>query len=167
MRNQGEEGIDCGVPCPTPCSPATCDDGVRNQGEEAVDCGGPCPVPCPPTCTVQVRRLISPPIFYHEDICVDDTCYSAGPIAGTHRRDLESSLWALTDADGWSTTPGWSFDVTPAVCQVFKYYMDSEVTETVTKSTFLQNLWQYYSNGFCITFSRTHFHEMAWMAGFL
>ncbi len=45
IRNQGEEGIDCGGPCP-PCP--TCYDGIQNQGEEGIDCGGPCP-PCP-TC---------------------------------------------------------------------------------------------------------------------
>ncbi len=58
IQNQGEEGIDCGGPCP-PCP--TCDDGIKNchkiiqqDGswievcEEGIDCGGPCP-PCP-TC---------------------------------------------------------------------------------------------------------------------
>ena len=43
IQNQGEEGIDCGGPCP-PCE--TCYDGIKNQGEEGIDCGGPCP-PCP------------------------------------------------------------------------------------------------------------------------
>lgn len=42
VRNQGEAGVDCGGPCP-PCP--TCFDGIMNQGEEGVDCGGPCP-PC-------------------------------------------------------------------------------------------------------------------------
>jgi hypothetical protein len=45
IKNQGEEGIDCGGPC-EPC--ATCFDGIKNQGEEGIDCGGPCE-PCP-TC---------------------------------------------------------------------------------------------------------------------
>ena len=31
-------------PAPAP----TCDDGVKNQGEERIDCGGPCPA-CPVT----------------------------------------------------------------------------------------------------------------------
>ena len=39
-HNQGEQGIDCGGPCFTPCP--TCVDGILNQGEESVDCGGPC-----------------------------------------------------------------------------------------------------------------------------
>ena len=43
IKNQGEEGVDCGGPCP-PCP--TCFDGIKNQGEEGIDCGGPCP-PCP------------------------------------------------------------------------------------------------------------------------
>lgn len=29
----------------TPVEPPTCDDGIRNQGEDRIDCGGPCP-PC-------------------------------------------------------------------------------------------------------------------------
>ncbi len=41
LHNQGEENIDCGGPCLTPCP--TCVDGMINQDEESVDCGGPCP----------------------------------------------------------------------------------------------------------------------------
>jgi|GEM_PF-2989784 len=48
IKNQGEEGIDCGGPC-QPCP--SCDDGVQNQGETGVDCGGPCP-PCTTTTTM-------------------------------------------------------------------------------------------------------------------
>jgi len=40
LHNQGEEGIDCGGPCPVSCP--TCIDGKKNHGEESVDCGGPC-----------------------------------------------------------------------------------------------------------------------------
>jgi hypothetical protein len=43
MQNQGEEGIDCGGPCPA-CP--TCSDGIQNQNETGIDCGGPCPA-CP------------------------------------------------------------------------------------------------------------------------
>ncbi len=39
IQNQGEEGIDCGGPCPL-CP--TCHDGRQNQGETGIDCGGPC-----------------------------------------------------------------------------------------------------------------------------
>ncbi len=46
IQDPGEEGIDCGGPCP-PC--ASCFDGIKNchdgACEEGVDCGGPCP-PC-------------------------------------------------------------------------------------------------------------------------
>lgn len=41
VHNQGEQGIDCGGPCPNACP--SCVDNVLNQGEENVDCGGPCP----------------------------------------------------------------------------------------------------------------------------
>ena len=35
------------TPTPPPTPPtATCVDGIRNQGEQGVDCGGPCPIPC-------------------------------------------------------------------------------------------------------------------------
>jgi Concanavalin A-like lectin/glucanases superfamily len=37
------------------CCAATCDDGIQNQGENGVDCGGPCATPCPP---VTVSGLI-------------------------------------------------------------------------------------------------------------
>ncbi|OYT27607.1 MAG: hypothetical protein B6U97_01055 [Candidatus Altiarchaeales archaeon ex4484_96] len=39
LKNQDEEGVDCGGTC-KPC--ATCSDGIQNQGEDGVDCGGPC-----------------------------------------------------------------------------------------------------------------------------
>jgi len=45
-QNQGEEGVDCGGPCPVACPEPTCDDGIQNQEEEGVDCGGPCAEPC-------------------------------------------------------------------------------------------------------------------------
>jgi hypothetical protein len=45
IQNQGEQGVDCGGPCPAACP--SCSDGVRNQGEQGVDCGGPCPAACP------------------------------------------------------------------------------------------------------------------------
>ncbi|OYT26241.1 MAG: hypothetical protein B6U97_04200 [Candidatus Altiarchaeales archaeon ex4484_96] len=39
LKNQDEEGVDCGGTC-QPC--ASCSDGIQNQGEEGIDCGGPC-----------------------------------------------------------------------------------------------------------------------------
>ncbi|MBN1156924.1 hypothetical protein JXA85_04865 [Candidatus Woesearchaeota archaeon] len=69
MKNQNEEGIDCGGPCKSctlcengfkdgeeegidcggdckPCAKPSCDDGIKNQDETGVDCGGSCE-PCP------------------------------------------------------------------------------------------------------------------------
>ncbi|MFP4524395.1 MAG: hypothetical protein ACLFO2_03745 [Candidatus Woesearchaeota archaeon] len=43
IQNQGEEGVDCGGPCP-PCG--TCFDGIQNNDEEGVDCGGEYCEPC-------------------------------------------------------------------------------------------------------------------------
>ncbi|HEX5002241.1 MAG TPA: DUF6252 family protein [Bacteroidia bacterium] len=45
IKNQGEQEVDCGGPCPAHC--ASCADGILNQGETAIDCGGPCD-PCYP-----------------------------------------------------------------------------------------------------------------------
>ena len=45
LKNQNEEGVDCGDSCGA-C--ATCFDGERNQNEEGVDCGGECN-PCTTT----------------------------------------------------------------------------------------------------------------------
>ena len=41
IRNNNEEGIDCGGPCKL-CITSTCTDSIQNQGEEGIDCGGPC-----------------------------------------------------------------------------------------------------------------------------
>jgi hypothetical protein len=47
-----EDGIDCdndfATSCPD-CPEPTCFDGIVNQGEEGIDCGGPCPNLCDPT----------------------------------------------------------------------------------------------------------------------
>jgi hypothetical protein len=53
IRNQGEQGIDCGGPCPVVC--ANCGDGIMNQGETAVDCGGPCD-PCYPLLSAKINQ---------------------------------------------------------------------------------------------------------------
>mgnify|MGYP006295752573 CR=1 FL=1 len=42
VKDEGEEEVDCGGPCP-PC--ISCHDGIQNQNESGVDCGGPC-MPC-------------------------------------------------------------------------------------------------------------------------
>ena len=54
VRNQGEQGIDCGGPCPGTC--ANCADGIMNQGETSVDCGGPCD-PCYPSLRSRVNNV--------------------------------------------------------------------------------------------------------------
>ena len=46
LKNQDEEGVDCGGSC-KPC--ASCSDRIQNQGEEGIDCGGPCKSCSPPT----------------------------------------------------------------------------------------------------------------------
>ncbi|MBK7970134.1 MAG: hypothetical protein IPK08_14995 [Bacteroidetes bacterium] len=51
VKNQGEQGIDCGGPCQAAC--ASCADGIMNQGETAVDCGGPCD-PCYPRLSAKI-----------------------------------------------------------------------------------------------------------------
>jgi len=48
LRNQNEEGVDCGGHC-LPCS--SCNDGEKNQGEAGIDCGGQC-ISCQPACTI-------------------------------------------------------------------------------------------------------------------
>lgn len=45
IKNQSEQGVDCGGPCPACSTPPSCSDHIRNQGEQQTDCGGPCP-PC-------------------------------------------------------------------------------------------------------------------------
>jgi hypothetical protein len=50
-QNQGELGIDCGLPCEPCINVATCSDGIQNGGESGVDCGGNCTTPCSVTAT--------------------------------------------------------------------------------------------------------------------
>ncbi len=49
FRNQGEDAVDCGGPCPACVVAPTCNDDLHNQDETLTDCGGVCPA-CPPTC---------------------------------------------------------------------------------------------------------------------
>jgi len=44
IKNQGEQGIDCGGPCGVCIVKASCYDNIKNQGEQGIDCGGPCGV---------------------------------------------------------------------------------------------------------------------------
>jgi len=54
IKNQGEQGVDCGGPCQNVCP--SCADGIRNQGETAVDCGGPCD-PCYPRFAATINNV--------------------------------------------------------------------------------------------------------------
>ncbi len=61
IRNQDEEGIDCGGICkPCTVTPApTCSDGIKNQNEAGIDCGGvckPCTVTPAPTCSDGIKN---------------------------------------------------------------------------------------------------------------
>ncbi|MCF7866070.1 hypothetical protein K9L67_00760 [Candidatus Woesearchaeota archaeon] len=52
IKNQGEQSIDCGGPCPACFLEPSCFDGLKNGNEEGIDCGGSCEA-CPeiiPTC---------------------------------------------------------------------------------------------------------------------
>lgn len=113
---------------------------------------------------IQIRRLRMG-IGIHEDVAVDRTCYTSGPAEGIYRRDETSSNWALTDADGWSTPPGWSFNVNEYERDMCKTYMDSIAEETMNHDWFTHRLWDYLANGFCLKFSRSQFNFMAdWVA---
>ncbi len=78
IKNDGEEGVDCGgpcKPCPSchnlikdpmeegvdcggPCKPCpSCSNGIKDIGEEGVDCGGPCK-PCPLEKPKPTKRVI-------------------------------------------------------------------------------------------------------------
>lgn len=47
IKNQGEQGVDCGGPCQAcDISGATCSDGKQNGNEAGVDCGGSCLKAC-------------------------------------------------------------------------------------------------------------------------
>jgi hypothetical protein len=67
IKNQGEEEIDCGGPCPA-CP--TCTDGIKNQGELGIDCGGPC-TSCHETCSKPCNDYNA----CTDDKCLDGACY--------------------------------------------------------------------------------------------
>jgi hypothetical protein len=54
VKNQGEQGVDCGGPCGAPCP--SCADGIMNQNETAVDCGGQCD-PCYPSLSAKIDNV--------------------------------------------------------------------------------------------------------------
>jgi hypothetical protein len=69
VKNNGEDGIDCGGEC-TPCDTTqlppdsvipTCFDGIQNQGEVMIDCGGPCGA-CPDSVWIPVDTTTAPPV---------------------------------------------------------------------------------------------------------
>ncbi|MFH1400714.1 MAG: hypothetical protein ABIH41_04285 [Nanoarchaeota archaeon] len=70
IKNQDEEGIDCGGPC-QPCD--SCHDGQRNQRETDVDCGGPCN-PCKDNFRCIVGLDCASMICGPEMTCVAPTC---------------------------------------------------------------------------------------------
>lgn len=59
VQNQGEEGIDCGGPCVTPCDPTpSCGNGYQDGNETGVDCDNDPSTVCPPcaTCTDMIQN---------------------------------------------------------------------------------------------------------------
>ncbi len=68
---------DCGT-CPEDCGDCpSCGDGIQNQGEEGVDCGGPCPIPCGNdncTCPSGCDSIIAAGVPHVVD-GVKDSCY--------------------------------------------------------------------------------------------
>lgn len=54
IQNQGEEGIDCGSPCPEKCT--TCFDRIQNGDETGIDCGGSCKLCAEPSCFDNIQN---------------------------------------------------------------------------------------------------------------
>lgn len=59
-NNDCEVLVDCGGPC-NPCP--SCSDGIKNQDEDGIDCGTPCPNKCPEKKTI-IPKKISDNIIY-------------------------------------------------------------------------------------------------------
>jgi hypothetical protein len=69
IQNQGEEGIDCGGPCPTPCDPTpSCGNGYQDGNETGVDCDDDASTICPPCATCDDEILNGPEL---EIDCLD------------------------------------------------------------------------------------------------
>ncbi|MBU0757371.1 MAG: hypothetical protein KKF44_04845 [Nanoarchaeota archaeon] len=85
LKNQGEEGVDCGGIC-KPCP--GCSDGILNQGEEGIDCGGPC-FPCP-NCNDDIQNQDET-----DTDCGGKVCTPCGTGRGCTRHDDCSSFNCL------------------------------------------------------------------------
>jgi len=69
ILNQGEEGIDCGGPCPNACDPSpVCGNGIQDGAETGIDCDDDPTTPCPPCATCDDGILNGPEL---EIDCVD------------------------------------------------------------------------------------------------
>ncbi len=53
IKNQNEEGIDCGGPCKS-CT--LCENGIMDEGEEGIDCGGNCKLCAKPGCNDKIKN---------------------------------------------------------------------------------------------------------------
>ncbi|HNS96849.1 MAG TPA: hypothetical protein PKL73_07865 [Polyangiaceae bacterium] len=90
-------------------NPPTCEDGRKNQGEEGVDCGGPCP-PCPTIGFVHTEDFNGYPDWgpdgsykvsgsCHEDPYVEGWGLSNTPDPSFSK---SSGMYAMIDTDDWA-----------------------------------------------------------------
>ncbi len=148
VRNQGEQSVDCGGPCPASCP--SCADGIRNQDEVAVDCGGSCD-PCYARLSASINGMnwtstsrnafISGPgtiRFYGTNQSSNITLYYSGPFragtipAGTQFRgefrDLQGNVF-LSNTNGSITF--YEFDTTAkSVSGIFAFMATDTISGT-------------------------------------
>jgi len=94
IKNQNEEGIDCGGPC-RPC--ASCSDGIKNQNEEGIDCGGPCK-----SCNLGCKNDCNDFNFCTKDFCSGGKCINKPiiPCCGNSKcEEGENYTTCLADCD--------------------------------------------------------------------
>ena len=149
-QNQGEQGIDCGGPCPAICP--SCADGIMNQNETAVDCGGDCD-PCYPRLSAKVDTIqwnstsrnafISGPgilRIFGTDQFKSFTLYYSGPFASGTTETGVLFTGELRDENGtlYSSTTGGSITFTTfdTVNKKVSGIFQVEVQEAVNGTTF-------------------------------
>jgi hypothetical protein len=146
VKNQGEQGIDCGGPCGNACP--SCADGIMNQNETGVDCGGPCD-PCYARLSAKIsgnewyatsrNAFISAPgtmRIYGTNGSYNITLFYSGPFAAgtvsagsTFRAELRDSSGTLYNS---TTTGSISFAVFDTAQKTMTGIYDFTATEPIS-----------------------------------
>jgi len=138
-------------------------DGADDTSQAAFGTGG-YRRPEPKDKLLQVRWLEMGWVGRHADVCVDDTCYTSGPVDGFYKRDRAGSAEALRNADGWGPDSNRQVSISASEARALKEFMNAQVTGLYDQGDWrraIVNPALYLIGGACITFSNGYFNRMA------